>query len=161
MDLTLFCLIMLSEPVEWRRKQQTTRYSCLENSVDKGASEVLVYEDARSWTRLKPVENADERLQFCYSLNIILAIWNQGLHLKSKILNTLLQFSFSYPQQRPVNAPPGSAKYVPCWRKDKGYRELGQKQTNVAIRTPRLQQGSGLWGRDVEKTEHSYLANFF
>ena len=35
------------------------QYSCLENSVDKGACGILVYEDARSWIWLKTVENAD------------------------------------------------------------------------------------------------------
>ena len=46
-----------------------------------------------------------------------------------------------------------------CWRKDKGYRELGQKQTNEAIRTPQLAR-IRLMG-EMWKNGTELLSNFF
>ena len=39
--------------IYWRRKWQSTQYSCLENPVDRGAWRAAVHGVAQSWTRLK------------------------------------------------------------------------------------------------------------
>jgi len=60
MDWLYFVLLCYLNLLNGEENSNLLQYSCLENSMDKGACGVLVYEDARSWTRLKTVENADD-----------------------------------------------------------------------------------------------------
>ena len=50
MDWLYFVLLCYLNLLNGEGNSNLLWYSCLENSVDKGASEALVYEDARSWT---------------------------------------------------------------------------------------------------------------